>query len=62
MEMLGQLLKLFSGVLEGAEAGRVPTNDEIARFRQHAETWREQLAGLQQRLASATIEPPRRAQ
>lgn len=60
--MLSQLLTLFSNVLDAAECGRVPTADEIAGFRQHAETWREQLSGLQQRIASATIEPPRRAQ
>jgi hypothetical protein len=59
--MVSQILKMLTDFLNACRVGRVPTADEIARFREHAERWREQLAGLQKRIASAKIEPPRRS-
>jgi len=58
-EMLTQLLTLFDEVLTAAEFGRVPTAAEMARMREHAETWRGQIASLRQRIGAAAIEPRR---
>jgi hypothetical protein len=37
--MVSQILKMLTDFLNACRVGRVPTADEIARFREHAERW-----------------------
>ncbi len=44
------------------EAGRQPTEGDLARLLEHSALWRGQLEKLRSRLSGWTIEPPTRVQ
>ena len=58
-EMVGLLLDVL---LVSYVAGQQPSAGDVERLTEHSALWRQQLEKLRSRLASLTIEPPRRVQ
>lgn len=60
--MVTGLLDMLDRLVETNEEGRRLTSADVARFREHATQWREQVERLRQRIGGATTEPPRSVQ
>jgi hypothetical protein len=61
-EMVGALLDLVERIVVGFDDGRLLTQADVERLREHSTLCRQQLERLRQRLASVAIEPPTRVQ
>jgi hypothetical protein len=60
-EMMG-LLDALDVLLVSYVAGQQPSAGDVERLTEHSALWRQQLEKLRLRLASLTIEPPKRVQ
>jgi len=61
-DMVAGLLDALDVLRVDLEAGRQPTEGDMARLREHSALWRRQLEKLRSRLTGLTIEPPTRVQ
>src|SRR6187549_1993958 len=61
-DMVAGLLDALDVLRVDLEAGRQPTEGDLARLREHSVLWRRQLEKLRSRLTGLTIEPPTRVQ
>jgi hypothetical protein len=60
--MVGLLLGALDVLLASYAAGDTWSAGDMQTLQKQSELWREQLERLKQRLASVTIEPPKRVQ